>query len=485
MLGAFALALEPAACGDDRGRPDARPSLLDAAAATPDAEPDAAEPDAPPPLRCQLRPPLPPPPPSAGPTGTFDKIRQFVIIYLENRSFDHLFGEFPGAEGLEAARGAPPQVDEQGVPYDVLPAPFNVSLGMADPRFPADLPNAPFNIDLYAKPNEPLSDLVHRFYQQQMQINRGRMNRFAEVSDAKGLTMGYFHTAGLPLAALAREYTLCDHFFHSAFGGSFLNHQVLIAAQAPVWEDAPEWAFAEVDASGELESDGMVTLDGCWVMNTAFSVNAGGDIPNQTMTTIGDRLSQKGVSWAWYSGGWNSAEAGAAEAGYQYHHQPFTYYAAYVAGTAGRAEHLKDEKDFLDAAAAGTLPAVSFVKPLGPLNEHPGYSTVAGAEQHAVELVRAVQRGPQWPSTAIIITYDENGGFWDHVPPPRGDDLGPGVRVPALIVSPYARRGFVDKTVYETVSVLTTIEHRFGLDPLTMRDAKARDLAPAFDFSRP
>jgi phospholipase C len=123
---------------------------------------------------------------------------------------------------------------------------------------------------------------------------------------------------------------------------------------------------------------------------------------------------------------------------------------------------------------------VSFVKPL--LDEHPGYSTVIAAEQHAVMLVEAVRASPQWPTTAVIVTYDENGGFWDHLAPPPGDELGPGVRVPTMIISPWARRGYVDHTTYETMSILATIEHRFGLDPLTERDARAPDLAPAFQF---
>jgi phospholipase C len=431
------------------------------------------------PSRCVPGPGPTPPPPSPGPTGTFEPIERFVVIYLENRSFDHLYGELEGVEGLGAATTAPPQVDRQGRPYQVLPAP-------RDGRFPLDLPNAPFAIDQFVAPDQLLSDLVHRFYQAKLQINGGRMDRFAQVSDARGLTMGFFHTAGLPLAALAREFTVCDHFFSSAFGGSFLNHQFLIAAAAPVWEDAPSGVLASVNAQGELLYDGAVTVEGCQVVNTAYGALAprprfgGVTVPLQHAPTIGDRLTAKGVSWGWYAGGWNAAVAGRPEPFFQYHHQPFLYYAAYASSPAR--DHLQDEEDFLAAARDGTLPAVSFVKPL--VDEHPGYSTVIAAETHALALVQAVRAGPQWPRTAIIITYDENGGFWDHLAPPPGDALGPGVRVPTLIVSPYARRGFVDRTAYETMSILATIEHRFGLDPLTNRDASARDLAAAFDFSQ-
>ena len=108
---------------------------------------------------------------------------------------------------------------------------------------------------------------------------------------------------------------------------------------------------------------------------------------------------------------------------------------------------------------------------------------VAG-EQHAEALINAIRNGPDWNSTAIIITYDENGGFWDHVPPPVIDRWGPGSRVPTLVISPFARSGFVDHTFYDTTSILAFIEHRFGLDPLTPRDAAANDLVGAFDFQQ-
>src|SRR5207247_3997624 len=175
--------------------------------------------------------------------------------------------------------------------------------------------------------------LVHRCEQGQMQIDGGRMDTFAVVSDAKGEVMGFYHTAGLPFAAEAARYTLCDNFFHAAFGGSFLNHFWLIAAQTPVFPGAPSSAVAQLDASGVLITDGFVTPDG-HAVNTAFSVNAPHPstvpatslVPNQTFATIGDRLSEQGISWAWYAGGWNDALAGHAGPLYQFHHQPFIYF---------------------------------------------------------------------------------------------------------------------------------------------------------------
>jgi acid phosphatase len=128
----------------------------------------------------------------------------------------------------------------------------------------------------------------------------------------------------------------------------------------------------------------------------------------------------------------------------------------------------------------GTLPQVAFYKPLGHDNLHPGYTDLAAGDAHVAAMVKLIQESPNWHDTAIIITFDENGGIWDHVAPPKGDRFGPGVRVPTLIVSPLARKGFVDHTVYDTTSILRTLEVRFGLDPLTARDASVADLRNAF-----
>ncbi len=205
-------------------------------------------------------------------------------------------------------------------------------------------------------------------------------------------------------------------------------------------------------------------------------------MPNLTLPTIGERLSERGISWAWYAGGWNDALAGRPHRTFQFHHQPFVYFAKYADGTTAKAEHLKDEEDFVKAAAAGTLPAVAFIKPVGINNEHPAYTDVITGEWHTMELINAVRRGPNWKDAVIIITYDEHGGFWDHVPPPAGDRWGPGTRVPTLVISPFARKGHVDHRTYDTTSILALIEKRFGLEPLGTRDAAADPLSGAFDF---
>ena len=424
-----------------------------------------------------------------GPAGAIqprglEKLDHIVVIYLENHSFDNLYGEFPGANGISNAGDHATQVDRAGKPYRVLPRPPGKA-------FPPNLPNSPFSIEKYIPIGARTPDLVHRFYQQQAQIDGGRMDRFAAISDAQGLVMGFYHTRNLPLADEAAKNTLCDNFFHGAFGGSFLNHIFFVSLRAPLFANAPASMKAILDAHGNVVKDGAVTPDG-FVVNTAFAMNAphpananrASLVPNQTIPTIGDRLSEKNISWAWYSGGWNNAIAGHPDKLFQFHHQPFAYFANYADGTPARAQHLKDETEFIAAARAGRLPAVAFVKPLGELNEHPGYANVLSGEQHTMELLRALRSSSQWQSTAVIITYDENGGFWDHVPPPKIDRWGPGARVPAIVISPYAKHGYVDHTLYDTSSILALIEHRFGLAPLGSRDAAANDMTAAFDFNQ-
>lgn len=411
------------------------------------------------------------------------KVKHVVVIYMENHSFDNLWGQFPGANGLDKAKKENiVQVDANGKVFETLPPIPRSS------AFPTNLPNNLFNIDQYVPADQITPDVTHRFYQEQEQIDGGKMDKFAVYNNSKGLAMGYYKTADIPLYDLAKKYTLCDNFFHSAFGGSFLNHQWLVAAASPTFPNAPEVMKAKLDASGKLIKDGSVTPDD-YAVNTLNSVNLhrknedpAALVPIQTGANIGDRLTDKGVSWAWYAGGWNKADAGNADPGFSYHHQPIVYFARYTPGSKDRKEHLKDEDDFFVAAKNGTLPEVSFVKPTGVENEHPGNSSIKQGEEHAVKIINAVLNGPNGKDAVIILTYDENGGFWDHVAPPTIDKWGPGSRVPALIVSPFAKKGYVDHTQYETVSILAFIEKRWGIKPLTDRDAKADPFSHAFNF---
>ncbi len=485
--------------------------------------------------------------------GGFDKIQTIVIIYAENRSFDNLYGGFPGANGL--ANVTPEmalQLDRDGSVLKELPPIWNglTAKGVAPAvtrAQTAHLPNAVFAIDDPAGLNTPISapttDLWHRFYQNQMQINGGKNDRFVAYGDSGALVMGHYDGSKLPLWSVAQKYALADNFFMAAFGGSFVNHFYLACACEPRYPNADQspakGLIAAVEADGmslklapdspksaldgvpKFVNDGNITPD-FYAVNTMQppyqpSGNRpapGGDtayadpaapttLPPQTEPTIGDLLSQKSVSWAWYAGAWGAALTGSMvepSPNFQFHHQPFNYFAAYAPGTPARAEHLRDGglngALFIEAIDAGALPQVAFYKPQGNLNEHPGYAAVLAGDEHIAEIVTHLEKSPQWAHMVVLITYDENGGFWDHVPPPKADRWGPGNRIPALIVSPFAKKGFVDHTLLDTTSALRLITRRFDLpvlNGLRERDAamaaaggqRLGDLTSALDLSAP
>jgi acid phosphatase len=414
-------------------------------------------------------------------------------------------------------------------------------------------------------------DLYHRFYENQMQINYGANNKFAAWGDSGGLTMAYYqnNTADHPLWALAQKGALADNFFQAAFGGSYLNHQFLICSCAPIY---PGNGTAPVNPApnGVSPVPSVVNADGFTLTTTAgspasvlgasagppvfvssstitpaingvfYSVNTSqppfppsgnalastpaqqavdltknNTLPAQTQTTIGDLLSNAGVSWAYYAGAWNfalsnppnTAGTSAANPNFQYHHQPFNFFKAFdpstPAGAANRAAHLKDagvvtptniatntlpSSQFLTDITNGTLPAVTFYKPHGTVNSHPGYANLTDGDKHIAAVVAALQASPQYAHMLIVITYDEFGGQWDHVAPPVGDMFGPGTRIPAILISPYVKKGFVDHTQYDTTSILRFITHRWNLPVLqgiTVRDSAlvANGYAPMGDLT--
>jgi phospholipase C len=418
--------------------------------------------------------------------------------------------------------------------------------GAIDTRFPAGLNTLlPYDADSGnpLTPVDKTGDIVHRFYQEQSQINGGAQNQFITWSDNPGLVMSHFDATNLPEGLLAQQYTMDDNFFHAAFGGSFLNHQFLVAAAAPVYPNAPSSMVATLDATGQLAlnpttgkivHDGNITPVGGssfadpgqtfgknYAINTIFSKNLAPDfvgnntaaslLPSQNDTdpsqpnyipTIGDTLDQADVSWKWYSGGWDNALAGSpsnpanggkkpandpADPLFQWHHQPLAYYNNFAPWLPNgqrnplSAAHLQDETNFFQDLSTDNLPAVSFIKPLGPDNEHPGYADLLQGQQHVADIVHAIQNSPEWAHTAIIITYDENGGRWDHVAAPDANGIwGDGSRVPAIVISPYAKKGYVDHTQHDTLSILKTIEQRFDLPALNQYDAAASSLANDF-----
>jgi acid phosphatase len=455
-------------------------------------------------------------------------IKQVVVIYLENRSFNNLFADFPG---LAAPLASLKPADYLQRDYDgsVLPTLPKIWGGMVPTpqeiggkRYEVkeehvkDLPNAPFKLsDADGKPLPEAvitRDLWHLFYQNQMQINGGKNDGFVAWGNTGGMVMGYYGEThkNLGLWQVARQYTLCDNFFMAAFGGSYLNHQFLISGRTPEYFDAPHTAAKKkiaaladgptgtrlalapetpksaLDGKAHFVNDGAITPDGYAVNTMAPPYQPswvrpapGGDkehadpadagtLPPQSYDTIGDLLSRKGVSWAWYGGAWQAAldaRGGGPKPNFQYHHQPLNYFKQFAPGTSARADHLRDgglgdspiSNKFLADVVAGKLPAVSFYKPQGNLNLHAGYSDIESGDQHIVNVLEHLKKSPQWQDMLVVVTFDENGGWWDHVAPPKGDRWGPGSRIPAIIVSPHAKKGVVDHSFYDTTSILRFI----------------------------
>jgi phospholipase C len=469
------------------------------------------------------------------PAQNLKQIENVVVIYAENRSFDNLFGRFPGANGLQnASSTAQNQLDRNGVPLKELPPVWDglTAKGVTPPVTQAEtehLPNRPFFVDDPLGFNVPLGtithDLWHRFYQNQMQIDGGRNDKFVAYADSGAMVMGLWDGSRMAMWKVAQKYALADNFFMGAFGGSFLNHQWLVCACAPFYPDAdksaskPSIAVLEpdgvtlkvaanspksaMDGIPKFVGDGNLTPD-FYAVNTMQppyqpSGNppaAGADpttanpgqpttLPPQTEPTIGDLLSLKRISWAWYAGAWQYVlDLGnkTPVPNFQYHHQPLNYYASFAPGTQARAEHLRDGglagAEFIKAIDAGTLPQVAFYKPQGNLNEHSGYADIQSGDAHIADVIDHLEKSPQWPHMLVVVTFDENGGTWDHMAPPKGDRWGPGSRVPTIIVSPFARRGFVDHTPMDTTSILRFLTRRFELPIL--RGMMVRDQAIAF-----
>ena len=475
------------------------------------------------------------PPPPAGPLANIDTI---VVIYAENHSFDNMYGMFPGANGIASAFPfSTRQLDHDGKVLAHLPPVY--TNGKPDPKYPESLPNRPFRIDeppVARRFDEIVPSPVHNYYQNIEQINGGLNNKFVAMTTVGSWVMGYYDGSSLKMWKWAQRYTLADNFFMGAFGGSFLNHQWLICACTPVFHDAPASMRAQLDEHGLLKRrpgspasvldgpvqvfDGNVSPDG-FVVNTGQppyqpsgvppAANGNADladpnppkmqppVPPQVSKTIGETLSARNISWAWYAGAWNAALADGRQPpearraviynrepgspNFQPHHQPFNFFARYAPGTEERALHLKDGAEFEAAIEKGTLPQVSFYKPAGRLTQHPSYTDIRSGDEHIAAILEKIEKSPQWPRMMVIVTYDENGGYWDHVAPPRGagwgDRWGPGTRVPTLIVGPTVKRGFIDHTSYDTTSILKLITKRFGLEPLPGVRQRTGDLTNA------
>jgi phospholipase C len=407
-------------------------------------------------------------------------VSHVVVVYTEGASFDALLGGLPGANGLDAPGAAVPQVDRNGRPYEDLPRPVpnlaEAALVEGPPRWqlPLRMPAALFSLDDHVPEDAIVRTPQEGFYQQRLQIAGGRMNGFVAWTDTGPLPLGHWETTRLGLASYARLYTVADAFFAAAYGGAFLNATWLACACTPVWENAPANVVAApaVDAAGQtigIERARLVAPDGRLVN----APDAQRRPPLQTAPTIADRLTDKGIDWAWYAG----------TAGDAVPSDPLALFARWAPGSAERAAHVRPEAAFVTDVTAGRMPAVAFVSPA--IDAPPGFGRPHETDRRVVDLIELVKASPHWDESVVIVTAAGTGGWYDHVPPPAGDAWGPGGRVPAMLISPHARKGFVDHTPYDTTSILRFLEWRFDLEPLGARDAAAANLLAAFEPPRP
>lgn len=379
-------------------------------------------------------------------------LQHIVLVFKENRSFDHYFGKYPGANG--ATRGEM----HDGTVIDLVPA--------IDPN-PVD-------------PGHQNGDWIKAY-------NNGEMNGFDLEKDA-------FLPGGYPIVysqmdesqipnywAYARRYGLADNFFADYEGSSFANNLFRYAAQTGK-EDPTTGNRAAIGLPGGITREGR-TRGGC-DLPPDFSVqmqNLDKTIssawPCFTFQALPNLLGDSGVTWKLYADPDDVTFAHVTlDAIAQTRYDPVLW------------SNVVSFDDFEADAAAGTLPSVSLVQ--ATLTDHPAESSACEGENQLVELTNAVMNGPDWSSTAIITNWDEWGGFYDHVAPPIVDDLSYGFRVPALVVSPWVKYGggsdggYISSTFYSHASPIKLIETNWSLPSLNSRDASANDMLDFFDFDQ-
>ena len=374
--------------------------------------------------------PLLPAQAASSPTGhqPSTPIEHLVVLLQENHSFDNYFGTYPGVNGLPA---------DTKMPVD----PNNLAAGFV----------TPWHIG-----NTTITDISHSASTFKDQYDNGKMDGFVSALNARNqngqLAMGYYDGSDIPYYwNLADNYVLFDSFFSSAQDGSFANHMYWIAAVPPVTPKG-------------------VTL-------------------SQTLTnvpTIFDELQAAGVSWKFYVQNYdptityrNIGTSGNRSS--QVIWVPLLYFDRFIDDPT-LSSHIVDLSQYFTDLQNGTLPSVSYIVPSGA-SEHPPSSLMSG-QRFVKSIIQELMRSNVWDSSAFLLSYDDWGGWYDHVKPIQIDQYGYGPRVPAIMVSPYAKSGYIDNTVLDFTSILKFIEQNWNVAPLSPRDAYANNLLSAFDFKQ-
>ena len=365
---------------------------------------------------------------SLKPTAT--PIKHLITLMQENHSFDNYFGTYPGADGIPEGTCMPVNPDD---------------------------PTSTECVEPFHLGNRPVEDLDHTSNTHLQEVNNGEMNGFVSAFRQLGkdgdLSMGYYDGRDLPYYwNIADEYVLFDRFFSSTAGGSVRNHMF--------------WVTGQGGTTGNSEA---IPREG-WQ-----------DIP-----TIFDSLEAAGISWKFYVQNYDSTitfrDRGDGDKAAQVVWVPLMNYARYVDDPKlfGKIVHLDE---YFTDLQNGTLPEVAYIVPSGA-SEHPPGSILAG-QRFVKKLITALMQSSVWESSAFTWTYDDWGGWYDHVLPPDVGEYGYGFRVPALLVSAYAKKGYIDSTELDFTSILKFIQENWGLQSLAERDANANSFMNAFDFNQP
>ncbi|GAC1633723.1 MAG: hypothetical protein NVS4B2_19760 [Chloroflexota bacterium] len=378
----------------------------------------------------------------AGPRSTRPKllasspIKHVIIIVRENHSFDNIFGLYPGADGTTRAR-------------------------LTNGR----------SVRLNRTPDHTELDIAHAGDAAAVAVNMGRMNGFdllpGAIQGGRDVADSQFLPSDVPAYwSYARHFTLDDRFFSTILGPSYPNHLVTIAASSYNTVDNPQGQVRHA-----WGCDG-----GPFSVVVAINPSTGRhylEKPCFDIRTMADTMQQHHVSWKYYA--------------------PGAYNSGYIWSAFDSIRHIRfsnlwrtnvpSDTSFIRDVNAGRLPSVSWLVTNEELSEHPPYSMCAG-ENWTVRQINAVMHSRLWPSTAIVLTWDDFGGFYDHVPPPRRDYISLGPRVPTIVISPYARPHAVDHNVLEFDSILKFVEDTFSLPRLTDRDRTAHSLSSSFNLGQ-
>ena len=415
------------------------------------------------------------------------KFQHLIFIVQENHSFDNYFGTYPGANGIPANTSLPVNPSDLSlgsVSSFHLDPTVTVSIigdelppGVADPSDLSQTDNS--SVSPYHLPAQSIGqDIDHSAIAAREAYDNGKMDGFIPAVQST-LTMGYYDRTDIPYYwDYADKYVLDNNFFSSEMGPSFPNHLYL--------------------ASG---TDGPTNSTESWVLNSSIVENPpcitipGGDAPivdwpNASLdwSTLAEELSIANVSWTWYDGNTNPL------APTLWNVLPLFNY--FQVNPAELSAHVKSTSTFSADIQSNNLPAVSWIMPGSwhpptlpsvfdgqSVSEHPPARSDAGMD-YVSYLVNEVMESPLWQSTAIVITWDDYGGFYDHVAPPQIDQSGLGFRVPTLVISPWAKHNYIDHTQYEFSSLLDLAEHTFNLPSLGARDVTANDMMNSFNFTQ-